>query len=226
MRCLPRRALEICAVAVTTAALLCACVPVEYVRPGAALQSRADRPVVVGRIRCVHQNREWFPWDPTVADFLLKSARPRHFWLRSLDSNTITPELHPDPDGSLAIRMPAGDYALIGTDEDISDVDSTTRFEIVALLRVPRRGPLVYAGDLILVENYPEGWSAGNRWLGEPELRHVSLAEETTALEAKYGPLPGPPVASYWCVGSELPARNDFDGLQRARALLSGGCRQ
>lgn len=213
---------------VTAASIVCAalsaCVEVEYLREDQAIQPRAGEAIVFGRIRFMDDDREWSPWNPSFLDMMLDIEPKRHFWLRQLDRTAASAELHPDDDGSLAVRMHPGDYALIGTDEDIESVDSTTRFEIVALLRVAADQPLIYAGDVVIVRRHREGWTRSSRWLGEPVLDIRSTGEETTALEAKYGPLPGPLATSYWCVSNALPVAPDYDGLKRARELLDRGC--
>ncbi|MFO1393883.1 MAG: hypothetical protein U1F09_09010 [Steroidobacteraceae bacterium] len=205
-------------------AALSACVEVEYLREGRPVEARPGEAVVFGRIRFMDDGREWSPWNPSFLDMMLDIEPKRHFWLRRLDRTAISAELHPDDDGSVAIRLHPGDYALVGTDEDIESIDSTTRLEIVALLRVPADQPLVYAGDVVLVTRYREGWTAVTRWLGEPVLDTESKAPETAALEAKYGPLPGPLAISYWCVSNALPVAPDYEGLHRALDLLNRGC--
>lgn len=206
--------------------MVSACVTVGYVRPGERVEPRSGEAVLFTRIRFMHDGREWFPWDPSFFEAMLDLEQHRHFWLRSLDRQAITPELQPDDDGSLALRLAPGDYALVGTDEEIADVDSTTRFEIVAVLRVPPDQPYVYAGDLVLVTQYREGWSAIRRWLGEPLVQQVSAQAAAAAIETKYGQLQGPLTVSPWCAGPGAPTLADADGLAAARALLGRGCPQ
>lgn len=211
------------AVSIAVAALS-ACVEVEYLRKGRPVEARPGEAVVFGRIRFMDDGLEWSPWNPSFLEMMLDIEPKRHFWLRQLDRTAITAELHPDDDGSLAIRLHPGDYALIGTDEDIESVDSTTRFEIVALLRVPVDQPVIYAGDVVLVTRHREGWTRYRRWLGEPVLDAESTASETAALEAKFGPWPAPLAIHYWCVSSALPVAPDYEGLHRALDLLNRGC--
>jgi hypothetical protein len=212
--------------AILAAAMLTACVTVGYVRPGEHVEPRAGEAVVFTRIRFTHDGREWFPWDPSFVEVMLEVEQHRHFWLRRLDRHAVTPELQPESDGSLALRVPHGDYALAGTDEDLSEASSTTAIEIVALLRVPPDQPYVYAGDLVLVTQYREGWSAITRWLGEPLVQQLPAEAATAAIEAKYGQLRGPPAVSPWCVGPGVPAFAEPDGPDRARELLDRGCPQ
>ena len=204
--------------------MLTACVTVGYVRPGERVEPRAGEAVLFTRIRFMHDGREWFPWDPSFVDAMLDVEQHRHFWLRRLDRQAVTPELQPDDDGSLALHLAPGDYALAGTDVEIADVTTATRFEIVALLRVPRDQPYVYAGDLVLVTQYREGWSRTARALGEPLVRQASAQDAAAAIEAKYGQLQGPLAVSPWCVGPGVPTVADADGLAAARALLDRGC--
>ena len=210
--------------AILAAAMTAGCVTVGYVSPGQRVEPRAGEAVVFTRIRFLDDGREWFPWDPSFVEVMLEVEQHRNFWLRRLDRHAVTPVLQPDSDGSLALRIAPGDYALVGTDEELADVDSTTRIELVALLRVPPDQPFVYAGDLMLVTQHREGWSAITRWLGEPLLQHESAQAATAAIEAKFGQLQGPLAVSLWCAGPGVPTFAGPDGLARARQLLERGC--
>lgn len=214
------------AAVLAVAAVMTACVTAGYVRPGQRVEPRAGEAVVFTRIRFLDDGREWSPWDPSFVEVMLEVELHRHFWLRRLDRHAVTPELQPESDGSLALRLPPGDYALAGTDEDFSEASSTTAIEIVALLRVPVDQPFVYAGDLMLVTQHREGWSAITRWLGEPLVRQLPAEAATAAIEAKYGQLQGPLAVSPWCVGPGVPAFAEPDGPARARQLLDRGCPQ
>lgn len=206
--------------------MVTACVNVGYVRPGERVEPRANEAVVFTRIRFLDDGREWFPWNPSFVDAMLDVEQHRHFWLRRLDRHAVTPELQPDDDGSLALRLAPGDYALAGTDVELADVTTATRFEIVALLRVPADQPFVYAGDLMLVTRHREGWSTITRWLGEPLVQQEPVQAAAAAIEAKYGQLQGPLAVSPWCVGPGVPTFAEPDGLARARELLDRGCSQ
>jgi len=95
--------------------------------------------LVFTRVRFVSNGREFFPWDsPAAVDILLNMHRDdvRRVWLRRLDVWEASWELRPDKDGLLAIWLPAGDYALLGT-EDTATEYATPALTVVALLRVP-----------------------------------------------------------------------------------------
>lgn len=202
-----------------------ACVDVRYVSPGDRIEPQADQSLVFSRIRFVHDGQEYYPWKISLFSELLTALLPQreaHFWLLRLDRRAVSGELHPDEDGSLAIRLAPGDYALVGTDQPIESAGSYR--EVVALLRVPGGDPFVYSGDLTFTTQYREGWSAQHGQFGTAAVTSAPPQQATESIEAKYGPLPGALTRSPWCVGPEVPEFDDADLAERARQLLDRGC--
>lgn len=202
-----------------------ACVNVGYLTPGERIEPRAGQSLVFGRIRFVENGREYFPWNISLSSELSSELLPQreaHFWLLQLDRRAVSAELHPDEDGSLAIRLSPGDYALVGSDEGIESGGSYR--EVVALLRVPGQGAFVYSGDLVFTTQYREGWSLQHGHFGTASVTREPLQQATAMLEARYGALPGALAASPWCVGRDVPAFTDADLAERARQLLDRGC--
>lgn len=199
------------------AATLTACVGVDYARPGEGLELRAGEALVFGRIRFVYDGQEYYPWRPTPLP-----SQQRHLWLLRLDRRAVSAELHPDQDGSLAIWVPPGDYALVGS---IEELESMSDFrEVVALLRVPGPGAPVYAGDLVLTTEFREGGHWSDQPFGIATVVAGTVEAATALLQSKYGATPGTPTASPWCTAPALPALTDPELASRARRLLEQGC--
>jgi hypothetical protein len=199
------------------AAVLLGCVGVDYARPGEGLEPRAGEALVFGRIRFVYDGQEYYPWRPTPL------PRPqRHLWLLRLDRRAVSAELHPDQDGSLAIWVPPGDYALVGSIEKLESMGDFR--EVVALLRVPGPGAPVYAGDLVLATEFREGGHWNDQPFGIATVAGGTVEAATALLRAKYGATDGTSTASPWCAGPGLPAFTDPALASRARRLLEQGC--
>jgi hypothetical protein len=209
------------AVALLSATLAACIMNVEYARRGEPLAPREGKALVFSRVRFFDDRTEYFPWGfPSPADVLSNIDRARHVWLRPLDRQATYWELQPDKDGSLAIWLPPGDYALCGLEGELSAGIGTP--DVVALLRVPDAQPVVYAGELIFTKEYREGWSPSYTF-GASSVTTGSVEAATEALKARYGPLPGRPAVSAWCVGtmaSHLPQAYGPGFMGRARQLL------
>ena len=217
-RC-PGRALAVALLSVTLTACM---MNVDYARRGESLAPRAGKALVFSRIRFFDDGAEYFPWGfPSAADALFNIDRARHVWLRPLDRQATYWELQPDKDGSLAIWLPPGDYALCGSEGELSAVTGPP--DVVALLRVPDDQPALYAGELVFTTEHREGWSPSYTF-GASSVTAGSVTPATEALEATYGPLRARPVVSAWCVGTmgnKLPRAFDADFARRARQLLN-----
>ena len=196
---------------------LTACTNVEYARSGERIQPRSGQALVFGRIRFFHDGDEYYPWRPTIVQ-----GYERHLWLLRLDRRAISAELHPDGDGSLAIWIPPGDYALVGSTEKLRSMSSFR--EVVALLRVPGDQAAVYAGDLIVMTAGKEGGQLHLTVFGATTVTVEPVGTAQAALERRLAALTAPPVSSPWCAGPTLPAFEDPDLASHARQLLDQGC--
>lgn len=208
------------AVALLLAAALAACASVENARPGRSLGPRPDQSLVFGSIRFFRDGKEYFPWDAFD-----ESAEERHVRLMPLDHVAAAGEFWPGADGSLAIWIAPGDYALLGTDAGVSQYPPS--FEVLALLRVPKEAVAVYAGEFVSETRTPrpeEGWVLSTRRFGAMRVQADSLPAARAALERRLGALPAEPVPSPWCVRADLPAFSDPGLRTRARELLDLGC--
>jgi hypothetical protein len=206
---------------------LSACImDVEYARPGQAFVPHEGKALVFSRIRFFYDGRELFPWkSSSLAGVLFGSDRSeaRHVWLRRLDVAAVSWELRPDNDGSLTIWLPAGDYALFGSEDDPT-AGATPTLAVVALLRVPADQPAVYAGELVFADEFREGWHA-HYIFGSGSVTTDSTAAATRTVEARYGALPGPPAVSAWCAGRNVPSGNfNSEFVSQSRQLLDAGC--
>jgi len=196
---------------------------VEYARPGQSLEPREGKALVITRIRFFYDRREIFPWDASAfydAVLDIERAEARHVWLLPLDATQGSWELRPDMDGTLTLWLSPGDYALFGTKDDPSGPAAPTR-AVVALLRVPFGGPVVYAGELTFAEDFREGQHADHVF-GAGSVTTDSMAEAIRTVEAIYGTLPAAPALSVWCVGEDLPSGNsitEFVSQSRRRRL-------
>jgi hypothetical protein len=199
------------------------CVGVTYQGAGERITPRAGETLVFGRMRFLHDGREFFPWSATLAPSGVATETERHVWLLRLGRRAVSAELHPDGDGSLAIWLAPADYALLGSVE--LPVEGSAPYEVLALLRVPA-GPVAgYAGDLVFTTVTHEGSYLSRGELGEGAVVALPIAIARKTLEQRLGTLPEAPVSSPWCTGGQLPGFNDSDLATRAKSLLDGGCR-
>jgi hypothetical protein len=130
--------------------------------------------------------------------------------------------LHPNPDGSLAIWLADGDYALLGSIERLTE--GAAPYEVVALFRVPAGAVAAYVGELTMTTATHEGWYAAHGELGEASLTLLPLPIARLTLEQRLGTLPHTPVVSPWCVGEDVPGFNDSKLATHGRQLLDRGC--
>jgi hypothetical protein len=211
------------AIVVTLAlAALGGCVAVGYQPRGRPIAPREGRTLLFGRLRFFHDAYEFFPWNVTPIASPIGTNTERHVWLLRLGRRAVSPELHPDPDGSLAIWLAEGDYALVGSTEPLAS--GSTAYEVLALFRVPA-GPLAaYAGDLLMKTETHEGFHVSYGEFGVKSVAVLPLDSARAALEQKLGTLPGPPAVSPWCAGEHVPGFNDPGLASRAKQLLDKGC--
>lgn len=209
------------AVAVALAALS-ACVSVTYQRPGERITPRAGKTLVVGRLRFFHDGREFFPWGTTLST-LGRTNTERHVWLLRLGARAVSAEVHPEGDGSLAIWLAGGDYALVGSTQPIEP--TSPALEVVALFRVPAGAVVAYAGELTMKTESHEGAHLSRGELGEKSVEAPTVDVARAALERRFGTLPEPPVVSPWCVGDAVPGFTDPQLASRGREMLDRGCR-
>jgi hypothetical protein len=202
-------------------AAMAGCVGVSYQRPGQPITPHGRDTFVFGRLRFFHDGREFFPWEVKVVVFPAANTE-RHVWLQRLGQRAISAELHPQQDGSLAIWLASGDYALVGSTEAMGA--GTGAFYVVALFRVPAASAAMYAGDLIFTTESHEGghWSYGE--FGNASVDVLPIDSAQTVLERRFGPLSGPLALSPWCTGDDLPVFNDPELATRAKELLDRGC--
>lgn len=195
---------------------LSACIiNVEYARPGEPFQAREHEALVVGRIRFLEDGREYFPWRPSFTDY------ERHVWLMRLEDRHATWELHPEPDGSLAVWLRPGDYALVGSERSLQGASRDQ--DMVAFLRVPAGAAVVMAGEITFSIDHPEGgWFRG--LFGTTSVRSGSAPAVLTQLE-RSDARGAPTVAeSLWCPGAELRGLRGAAFESAYRALLDSGC--
>ncbi len=200
-----------------------ACVDVRYQLPSHAIAPRAGKVLVFGQVRFFIDELEIFPWRPALLPDPAWRTIERHLWLLRLGRRAVSPEIHPDSDGSLAIWLASGDYALIGNTEIPSGGPSD--YEVVALIRVPDGSIAAYAGELIFTTKRREGWSASRGAFGVASVLVLPAEDARADLEQRLGTLPESPVVSPWCVGEDLPGFNDPDLATRASENLDRGCR-
>lgn len=205
------------ALALTLAALT-ACVGVRYQRAGERITPRSGQTLVVGRLRFVHDGREFFPWRPTLFP---AANTERHVWLLRLGSRAVSAELRPDGDGSLAIWLPDGDYALVGSTQPIEP--PSAGLDVIALFRVPAGAVVAYAGELTLTTETREGGHFSSAF-GAAAVAVQPAEQARVTIERKFGALPTPPVISPLCAGEALPAFDDPELASRGKALLDNGC--
>lgn len=199
-----------------------ACVAVGYQRPGRPIAPRPGETLVFGRLRFFRDGSEFFPWNVKPVWPSVEPNIERHVWLLRLGERAVSAEVHPDPDGSLAIWLAGGDYALLGSTQ--LPEAGTAPFEVVALLRVPAQSVAAYAGDLILKTESHEGGHFAHGEFGVTSVAVLPIDAARATLERSNGPLPEPPVPSPWCAGGDLPGFNDPRLATRAKERLDTGC--
>lgn len=211
------------AVALTLAlSAISGCVSVRYQRPGPHIAPRPGEALVFGRIRFFHDGREFFPWEANLVPRGIATDTERHLWLLRLGRRAASAELRPDADGSLAIWLAGGDYALLGSTQVLKS--GAPPYEVVALFRVPAGAVAVYAGEVNLKTESHEGGHLSYGELGERSVTLLPLDLARVTLEQRLGKLPESPVLSPWCAGDSLPGFDDADLATRAKELLDRGC--
>ena len=202
-------------------AALVGCAGISYQNPGHPITPHAGHTLLFGRLRFFHDGREFFPWEVKIVVFPAANTE-RHVWLLRLGHRAVSAELHPEQDGSLAIWLATGDYALVGSTEAMGA--GTGAFYVVALFRVPAAAPAMYAGDLIFKTESHEGgqWSYGEFGNASVDVQPLELARAT--LERQFGTLPEQMALSPWCTGDHLPAFNDPKLATDGKELLDRGC--
>jgi hypothetical protein len=195
-----------------------ACVEISYQRPYQTITPRAGHVLVFGHVRFFEDNVEFFPWEPALLPGSGWRAIERHLWLLRLGERAVSPEIHPDADGALAIWLASGDYALIGNTE--IPTTGSSGYEVLALIRVPEGPVAAYAGELMFISEHQEGWSASRSAFGMAAVGVLPVVAGRADLEKRLGPLPEPPVVSPWRVSEDLPGFNDSDLITRAKKNL------
>lgn len=198
------------------------CVGVTYQRAGERITPRAGQVLVFGRVRFFHDNREFFPWEASLAPSGVATRTERHLWLLRLGRRAVSAELHPDPDGSLAIWLAGGDYALLGSTR--RNTDGAAPYEVIALFRVPSGPVAAYVGDLTMKTESREGWYASHGELGDASVIVLPVEIARVALEQRLGTLPEAPVLSPWCAGEHVPGFQDARLASRGKELLDHAC--
>lgn len=209
-------------VATLALALLSSCVSIHYQRPGRSITPRTGETLVFGRLRFFHDGREFFPWKASLVGPPVATNTERHLWLLRLGRRAVSAEVHPDPDGSLAIWLASGDYALLGSTQ-LSTVGAAP-YEVVALFRVPPGPVAAYAGELNLKTESHEGGHLSYGELGETSVTLLPIDIARMTLEQRLGKLPEAPALSPWCAGDSLPGFNNAGLAARAKQLLDHGC--
>jgi hypothetical protein len=213
------------AIAVALAlAALSGCVSVRYQRPGRHIAPRAGETLVFGRVRFFHDGREFFPWDVSLVGPPVATRTERHLWLLRLGRRAVSAELHPDPDGSLAIWLASGDYALLGSTQLLTS--GAPPYEVVALIRVPSGAVAAYTGDLNMKTESHEGVHLSHGELGATSVTVLPIDIARVTLEQRLGTLPETPALSPWCAGEHVPGFNDSKLATRAKELLDRGCEE
>jgi hypothetical protein len=198
------------------------CVSVSYPRAG-DISPRTGESLVFGRLRFFHDEREFFPWNVTLFEPGVGTRTERHIWLMRLGRRAVSTEVHPDRDGSLALWLASGDYALLGSTELYTS--GLPPYEVVALFRVPDRAVATYVGELSLKTESHEGLYLSHGEFGAASVVVLPIDVARVTLEQRLlGTLPEAPVVSPWCAGESLPGFNDSQLVRRARDLLDRGC--
>jgi hypothetical protein len=205
-----------------TVAVLWGCVSVRYQRPGLHITPRAGETLVFGRVRFFHDGREFCPWNVSLVVPPVGTNTERHLWLLRLGRRAVSAELHPDPDGSLAIWLAGGDYALLGSEQPLTS--GAPPYEVVALFRVPAGPVAAYAGELNMKTESHEGGHLSYSELGDKSVTLLPIDIARVTLEQRLGTLPESPILSPWCASDHLPGFNDAKLATRAKGLLDRGC--
>ena len=203
-------------------AVLSGCVSVRYLRPGRDIAPRAGETLVFGRLRFFHDGREFFPWSVSLVPPPVATHTKRRLWLLRLGRRAVSAEVHPDPDGSLAIWLAGGDYALLGSTQLLTS--GAPPYEVVALFRVPAGPVAAYTGELNMKTESHEGGHLSYSELGETSVTLLPIDIARVTLEQRLGTLLEAPVLSPWCAGDHLPGFDDPKLATRAKALLDRGC--
>jgi hypothetical protein len=214
---LPPRPLWVPLLVLAIAGLTACVMLVEQAGEGDPVAGHARKSLVVGRVRFAHDGVEYFPWRVQ-----LPIEQERHLWLLRFDSLAASFELWPEPDGTLAVWLAPGDYALIGSERR----PKGPGFPGIplALLRVRPDPRIAYAGDLIVsTMTAPEGFSVG-RSMGEVRLELEPVDRVREVLERRHGALPVVPVVTPWCIGDDVRALRNEAFATRGRQLLDQGC--
>ena len=198
------------------------CVGVAYQRAGQPVAARAGHALVVTRVRFFHDTREFFPWNVSLLPSGGATNTERHLWLLRFHPRGVTAELHPNADGSLAIWLASGDYALVGSSQ--LPAGGAAPYEVVALLRVPPGAVTTYAGELTFATATHEGWYAARGVFGDATVIVLPTDTARAGSELRVGTLPQPPVVSRWCAGELLPRFSDPKLGERAKTLLDNAC--
>jgi hypothetical protein len=173
---------------------------------------------VFGRVRFFHDGREFVPWSVSLGQAGVATRTERHLWLLRLGRRAVSAELHPDPDGSLAIWLASGDYAVLGSAELLTS--GAAPYEVIALFRVPAGPVAAYTGELTMKTESHEGGYLSYSELGETSVTVLPIDIAQVTLEQRLGTLPEAPVLSPWCAGEHLPGFNDSKLAERAKELL------
>ena len=211
-----------CSIVTLALAVLSGCVSVRYQGHGQTITPRAEETLVFGRVRFFHDGREFYPWNVSLVEPGVGTNTERHLWLLRLGRRAVSAEVHPDPDGSLAIWLSSGDYALLGSTQLATA--GAPPYEVVALFRVPLGPAPAYTGELNLKTESHEGGHVSYSELGATSVTLLPIDIARVTLEQRLGTLPEAPVQSPWCVGEHLPGFNDSNLAARAKELLDRGC--
>ncbi|HJS41960.1 MAG TPA: hypothetical protein VJ755_00685 [Gemmatimonadales bacterium] len=202
--------------------VLSGCVSIHYQRPGRHITPRRGETLIFGRVRFFHDGREFFPWNVKLFPPAAGTNPERHLWLLRQGRRAISAEVHPDPDGSLAIWLASGDYALLASTQ--LSTAGAPPYEVVALFRVPPGPAPAYTGELNMKTESHEGGHLSYSELGATSVTLLPIDIARVTLEQRLGTLPEAPVLSPWCVGDHLPGFNNSNLATRAKELLDRGC--
>lgn len=212
-----------CSIAVTLALVaLSGCVAVSYQPPGQHITPHEGKTLVFARLRFFHDGREFFPWNLRLIAPSVGTSTERHVWLLRLGGRAVSAEVHPDPDGSLAIWLASGDYALLGSTQLLTS--GAAPYVVVGLFRVPAGAVAAYVGELSMKTESHEGGHLSYSALGATSVTVLPIDIARVTLEQRLGTLPETPALSPWCAGEHLPGFNDSKLATRAEELLDRGC--
>jgi hypothetical protein len=210
----------------------CGTITTGYQSAGQPIQARAGQALVFGHVKVAGMDGTvYFPAGRGLATpsnpGLVEHMTPNlSLWkLRSpiaMEWGASTTQLKFEADGSLFVWVPAGDYELVLTSPTNLE---HVRMEMVALIRVPADAIAAYAGELIItIAMEPtETFLDPQPYMVAGVEVESSAAAARNALEARFGPLPGPPAESLWCPPS--PETRETMDYAVAIARLNAGCR-